>query len=165
MDYEEKFELDFMSRSREIIEQYQGPYDATLLINCMLGLLVVPKETLFNDIPTIPFESLTGWGIQPRSIMSIGKCNYGHEHLPNLRQLVLRMRNAVSHFRIKPFSLNGNVQGFEFSDLNGFKAKLELSELREFIIKLSEYLKTNTQNKVRTSASKKAPEGAFKVKF
>ena len=57
MNYKSKFELDFMSRSREIIEQYQGPYDATLLINCMLGLLVVPKETLFSDIPLIPFES------------------------------------------------------------------------------------------------------------
>ena len=59
MEYKQEFELDFMSRTREIIEQYKEPYEATLLINCMLGLLVVPKETLFNDIPPIPFESLT----------------------------------------------------------------------------------------------------------
>jgi hypothetical protein len=148
MNYKPKFELDFMSRSRKIIEEYQGPYDATLLINCMLGLLVVPKETLFSDIPLIPFESLTDWGIKPGSILEMGKCNDRHEHLPNLRQLVLRMRNAVAHFRIKPFPMKGQVQGFEFSDSNGFKVKLELPELREFIIKLSEYLESKTLNKV-----------------
>jgi len=119
---------------------YDGPYDATLLINCMLGLLVVPKETLIEKIPAAPFESLADWGIQPASIRSAGKCEYGHEHSPNLRQLVRRMRNAVAHFKIAPFPPKGPVQGFTFQDRNGFDARVSLPELHDFVIKLAAHL-------------------------
>lgn len=46
MQYEPDFAKSFMRRTLEIARDYKGPHDATLLINCMLGLLVVPKEAL-----------------------------------------------------------------------------------------------------------------------
>lgn len=130
-----------MSRTLEIVKEYDGPYDATLLINCLLGLLVLPKEALFDKVPTAPFDEFSQWGIQPNSIKNPGTCDYGHQHDLNLRQLIRRMRNAVSHFKVEPFQSTGNVQGFEFKDKNGFHAKLTLPELKEFVIKLSEHLK------------------------
>lgn len=31
-----------------LVQEYKGGLDATLLINCLLGLLVVPKETVLQ---------------------------------------------------------------------------------------------------------------------
>ena len=142
VEYEPDFPRSFMQRTLEIALEYSGPYDATLLINCLLGLLIVPKEALIEKVPTTPFESLADWGIQPSSIKSPGKCEYGHEHSLNLRQLVRRMRNSVAHFRIEPYPRQGEVQGFTFRDKNGFHAALSLNELQQFVVKLSGHLKS-----------------------
>ena len=141
MEYEPEFAKSFMSRTLEIVQGYEGPYDATLLINCLLGLLVLPKEALLDRIPTTPFDSLEQWGIQTSSIKSPGRCDYGHQHDLNLRQLARRMRNAVAHFQVEPFPKKGAVEGFAFKDRNGFHAKLTLSELNAFVVKLSEHLR------------------------
>lgn len=120
MEYGPKFARDFMHRTLTIAQEYVGPFEATLPINCLLGLLVVPKETLIDKIPQSPFERLSDWGILPKSIKRFGKCDYGHEHSPNLRQLVRRMRNAVAHFRIDPVHKGGEVAAFSFCDKNWF---------------------------------------------
>jgi hypothetical protein len=140
VEYEPDFAKSFMRRTLDIARTYNGPYDATLLINCMLGLLVVPKEALIDKIPAAPFESLAEWGIKPGSIRSAGKCEYGHEHSPTLRQLVRRMRNAVAHFKIEPFPSRGEVQGFSFKDRNGFDARITLPELHDLVVKLAAHL-------------------------
>lgn len=141
MEYEPQFAKSFMDRTMQIVTEYDGTYDATLLINCLLGLLVLPKEALLDKIPATPFDSLHEWGIQASSIKNPGKCDYGHQHDLSLRQLVRRMRNAVAHFQVEPFPKKGDVAGFTFKDRNGFRAELTLSELKQFVVKLSEHLK------------------------
>lgn len=140
MEYDPDFARSFMRRTLEITRDYGGPYDATLLLNCLLGLLIVPKEGLLERIPAAPYEELEGWGIRLTSILSPGRCEFGHDHMPDLRQLVRRMRNAVAHFRIDPRVEAGVVQGFVFRDRNGFHAKISLQELRDFVVKLSAHL-------------------------
>ena len=144
MEYNKKFQHDFMKRTLSIVDEYKGPYDATILINCLLGLLVLPKEALIDKIPIYPYEELAQWGINPKSIKRFGRCDYGHEHTPNLRQLVKRLRNAVAHFNVEPLHLDGEVSGFSFKDRNGFRAELSLDELREFVGKLAMHLKQET---------------------
>jgi HEPN pEK499 p136 len=122
MEYDSDFARSFMKRTLALATEYEGPLDATLLVNCLLGLLIVPKEALIEKIPTTEFDSLLQWGIKPTSIKTIGRCEYGHEHNPNLRQLVRRLRNAVAHFRIEPWHSDGQVAGFTFRDRNGFHA-------------------------------------------
>lgn len=142
MEYQPDFSKSFMRRTLEIATNYSGPNDATLLINCLLGLLVVPKETLIEKVPATPFESLAEWGISPNAIKSPGNCDYGHEHWPNLRQFLRRMRNAVAHFKVEPFPNSGNVEGFTFKDKNGFHARISLGELRVFVTKLAAYMES-----------------------
>lgn len=141
MEYEPQFAKSFMERTMQIVTKYDGTYDATLLINCLLGLLILPKEALLDKIPATPLDSLNEWGIQPNSIKNPRKCDYGHQHDLSLRQLVRRMRNAVAHFQVEPFPKKGDVVGFTFKDRNGFRAELTLSELKKFVVKLSEHLK------------------------
>jgi hypothetical protein len=41
MENAQQFERDFMRRTLELVRSYRGPYDATDLLNCLLGLLIV----------------------------------------------------------------------------------------------------------------------------
>lgn len=141
MEYEPDFVRSFMSRTLEIATEYSGPYDATLLFNCLLGLLIVPKEVLINQIPDHSFELISGWGINLSSIKNFGKCDLGHEHELSLRQLVRRLRNSVAHFKIDPIHENGEVIGFKFQDRNGFHAELSLQELQQFVVALSRHIR------------------------
>lgn len=140
MEYDSNFARSFMNRTLELARDYNGPLDATFLINCLLGLLIVPKEALIEKIPTIPFESLQEWGINPNSIIKFGRCEYGHIHQPNLRQLIHRLRNAVAHFRIEPHHDNGKVVGYSFRDKNGLHAKISLNEIKVLVEKLAAHL-------------------------
>lgn len=140
MEYDPDFARSFMRRTLTLARDYDGPLDATLLINCLLGLLIVPKEALVEKIPTTPFESLQEWGINPNSIRRVGRCEYGHEHRPNLRQLVRRLRNAVAHFRIEPNHEAGQVVGYNFRDQSGFHAEISLFEIRGLVEKLAAHL-------------------------
>jgi hypothetical protein len=56
------FEPDFINRTLALIEQYDDfigdvdfkeQYNYTLLINCFLGLIVMPKERVIENIPEI----------------------------------------------------------------------------------------------------------------
>lgn len=140
MKYNSDFERDFMRRTLAIIKNYDGPFDATILINCLLGLLVLPKEVLLDKVPMTPYERLAEWGISPTSVKRFGRCEYGHEHPPTLRQLIKRMRNAVAHFKIVPVHTNGEVEAYEFNDRNDFHAVVSISELKSFVIKLATHL-------------------------
>ena len=143
MEYDSDFARSFMRRTLDIAQSYSGPNDATLLVNCLLGLLIVPKESLIEKIPQDAFEQLPEWGIRTESIKSIGRCDQGHYHEPTLRQLVRRLRNAVAHFNIDPMHNQSKVDGFRFSDRNGFRAGLSLGEMKEFVTRLSQHLESN----------------------
>lgn len=140
MQYEPEFARNFMHRTLVIAQTYEGQFDATLLLNCLLGLLVVPKEALLDKIPKDSLDQFLTWGISPSSIKCYGKCDQGYEHPPNLRQLVRRMRNAVAHFRVEPKHNDGLVTAFSFKDNNGFHAELSLTEISDFVQRLAKHL-------------------------
>src|SRR5262245_340397 len=73
MEYKQQFERDFMRRTLELVRTYHGPYDPTNLLNCLLGLLIVPKETSIEKVPDEPIADLGRWGISPQSIESFGR--------------------------------------------------------------------------------------------
>lgn len=136
MEYAHEFERDFMRRTLELVRDYRGPYDATNLLNCLPGLLIVPKETSIDKIPDDPVAQLDRWGISPQAIKS-----FGRNHPQTLRQVVWSLRNAVAHFRFTPLHRNRQCVGFEFNDQSGFQAVIENEELRVFVEKLAEHLK------------------------
>ena len=142
MDYGTEFELDFMRRTLKVVQNYSGPSDATLLLNCLLGLLIVPKENLIDEVPNDPVEDLGRWGISPSSIKQWGAYQDGNQHPETLRQLVWSLRNSVAHFRIKPRARDRRCIGFDFSDQSGFRASINLKELRHFVELLAKHLES-----------------------
>lgn len=142
MSYLSNFERSFSEHTLAVVEEYSGKYDATLLINCLLGLLVVPKETVLNAIPETPLSDLQQWGIAPSSIKAPGVARGAKDPDPNtLRGLVANLRHSVAHFRIQPVPKEGDVTAFEFRNDRGLHAVVSLSELREFVKRLSTHLK------------------------
>ena len=47
-----EFDIEFMHRTKKIIEGYKGQYNVTLLLNCLLGLIVLPSE-FYKKIDTV----------------------------------------------------------------------------------------------------------------
>jgi hypothetical protein len=148
----EKFEVDFVTRSREIIDQYDlhvlpnvdanKQYEVTLLINCLLGLLVLPKERHLNKIPNVPLSNLNGWGIKSTHIIKPGKNCDGEQRQADtitLRQVVIDMRHSVAHILFETYGVGALIEDIEFrTDRSRFKAKMPVSEFRVFVQKIAE---------------------------
>ncbi len=135
MKYEDQFEKAFMKRTLELVEEYRGPYDATILLNCLLGLLIVPKEKSLEKIPNDPISDIEKWGISPDSIQDIGD-----KEPATLRGLVINLRHAIAHTLFTPVYENEYVLGFEFKNRSGFKAFIKLDEMKKFVNKLAKYI-------------------------
>ena len=60
MGYYTQQEFDFVQRTKKILEQYDSidfskneseKYEITLLLNCFVGLLILPKEHWYDKLP------------------------------------------------------------------------------------------------------------------
>lgn len=140
MSYLSDFERSFSAHTLNILKSYEGPYDATLIVNCLLGLLVLPKETMLAAIPNTPFSDLPKWGISEICIKNSGRVTNNIQEPATIRGLVANLRHSVAHFRIKPVSTNGNVHSFEYKNDNGLNAVIPNIEMRQFLCILSEHL-------------------------
>ena len=126
---------DFSQRTKSLVKGYKGKYNVTLLINCCLGLIVLPKEKYFKLIPDeeIPIEGEL-WGLTRETIqVRCKKCGY------NLRHVIRRIRNGICHFRIKSIpNEEGQIAFLDISDGEDFSATLAVDNLRKLAFSLAE---------------------------
>ncbi|MBE0504719.1 MAG: hypothetical protein IBX46_11375 [Desulfuromonadales bacterium] len=136
MDYDDIIN-DFNKRTKKLLDSYDGEYDVTLLVNCCLGLLVLPKEKCLKDIPDIeiPIDSSI-WGINRKSVtVKCDKCGY------KLPYIIKKIRNGICHFDIKSIpNENKNIEFLEIKDRDGFKATFSIDQLKELAVSLSNHL-------------------------
>ena len=132
-------DVDFAERTLKIIEQYdrskqKGPenFEVTLLVNCLVGLLILPHERRTDLIPDVAIEELGEWSIDPSFIKS-----WGYTKNKTLRQLVRQLRNSVAHFRIEAEGTEKDIERLKFSDKNGFNASIPVGSLRAFVLKFA----------------------------
>jgi hypothetical protein len=114
MSYLNDFEHSFMQHTLKLLDDYKGEFDATLLVNCLLGLLVIPKESFSKHIPEDPLSELSRWGISPESILEPGRQTGKNPRPETLRGLVINLRRAVAHFKITPVPPTSDVYAFEY---------------------------------------------------
>jgi len=133
-------ESDFIERTMSLISQYydaleQYPFEEqfnyTLTINCLLGLIIMPKERVVSYIPTkrLTNEFRKEIGIEHSEID--GTIN-------TLRDLIQALRHSVAHFDINVISENdeNRIDWIEFNDSqNGdaLVAKFYSKELLPFL--------------------------------
>ena len=151
----EVFDIEFINRTKTIITAYKGTYNITLLLNCLLGLIVLPSEyynrrrkTFFStDIAEIPelFGLLDNGTFNPTK----RKKNQWIDDQQTFKNLIKKVRNAVSHQHIKCVGNDGKWESVTFRDVNFFNQnniELEVTwttkELKKFALFVADsYLK------------------------
>jgi hypothetical protein len=142
-------EEDFVRRTLALVRQYDEhvrpfvpeaeQFEETLLINCLVGLLVLPKERWQQRIANLQSHDLADLGLPPTVVDSWGTCrDCGREPERSIREFLRRVRNAVCHVRIEPRSSEGRITGWHFTDRNGFAATVPADLLRAFVAGLAE---------------------------
>lgn len=140
MSYLSDFEHSFVDHTLKVLQSYDGEYDATILVNCLLGLLVVPKESFLKAIPEEPLSELGRWGIEPSSIKNPGRPTKTNPNPSTLRGLVVNLRHAVAHFSIEPVPASSHVHSFKYTNDSGLEAIVSLKEMRAFVSALAQHL-------------------------
>lgn len=147
-------EFDFIERTRKLLKQYEEcavklaldkkkeKYEVTLLINCFVGLLILPKEEWFNSLPT-DLLSVSEWGIDKTHI-SILKDSQGNSENKNVKNFTKHLRNSISHYRFTAFENNRQeISKIKFEDFNQsgsiktMEATIPIHSLRKFLDKFS----------------------------
>jgi hypothetical protein len=130
------FKKDFPKRTIDILNRYSSEekYDVTLLLNCLLALLVFPKEKFYNNIPE---EIPSNWGLSKGNVKKVSCESCGYK----LKEIVRHMRNAIAHMKIETTNdSNGNIEMVKFKDLGGFELEISVSDLKTFVTKLVEHV-------------------------
>jgi len=99
-------EVEFIERTMELIQQYydvlenypyEKQYNYTLTINCLLGLIVMPKEKVVTYVPN---NQLTNEFKKQIGLDS----SFIHDDIKTLQNLIQRLRNSIAHFNINVIS-------------------------------------------------------------
>lgn len=151
----ETFVAEFAGRTSDNLKNYQGNFDATNLINCLLGMLVFVHES-----KDIFWES----SIQDYQRDAIITCPDGEEKCKSydikfdknptsMRKVIRHMRNAIAHCRIEPFYEKNEVKGFIFTDkakqVTYWSLKLNLEAIRAIAEDLVEQVHGREKDKNR----------------
>ncbi|UII26906.1 hypothetical protein LVD15_00270 [Fulvivirga maritima] len=148
-----RIEFDFINRTLALISQYENnlhkypyeeQYNYTLLINCLLGLIVMPKEKVISHIPNgrLTKELLQEMGLEESQI---------NPDIIDLRDLIMKLRHSVAHFdiRVKSYDDCDRIDEIIFLDQEKNTSEMirfRSTELLPFIRYYASWLQHNIQN-------------------
>ncbi|MBW7990977.1 MAG: hypothetical protein FVQ84_13305 [Planctomycetes bacterium] len=134
------FPRDFIDRSKANVENYSGEYEITNLINNCLGLVIIPKEKLAENIPEYQFDDNDKcYGI---TRMNITHSDDGY----SLSQVVRHIRNGLAHGRIEQRVNGDKISGLRIHDKlkdsspENFSIEFTVEEFKCFAFSLSSKL-------------------------
>lgn len=156
MEYTD-FTRDVIERTLKILDQYEQhvvqdekvedaeKYEVTLLINCLLGLLVLPKEQFESELPTKLLDECKEWGLSKDIVKSWGTYpkELRQDKPKHVREFVRRLRNSAAHCNFKVLGRDGKIHLIEFKDDHQFCAEFPVGNLHTFVTKLAEFLLAN----------------------
>lgn len=133
------FEYDFIERTLIDIERYQGEFEVTALLNSCVGLLVIPKENLFDKLQD---EDICQYGIAVNKVRV--NDNSGCSH--SLKNVLRHIRNSIAHGNFNQEDTSGGIiRSLRFQDYvkeNGrrkrtFEMTIRVEEFRSFAIRVA----------------------------
>lgn len=144
-------EHDFIDRTMKLITQYESiinkykfeeQYNYTLLLNCLLGVIVLPKERLYAHIPNHKMTRVL------KQEMGLRESNINSDY-KTLRDLVHALRNSVAHYNFEIISDTNDYLIdrilFRKGKDNGLKliADFKSTELLPFLRYYADWIKSN----------------------
>lgn len=133
------FKYDFIQRTLDEILRYDGQYEVTALLNSCIGLLIIPKETLFNKLPTI---DISDYDLDKKYV----HVNDGRNNAYSIKNIVIHLRNSIAHGYFQQESIQaGQIKSLKFQDFNPpnrggnktFEIVINVDQFREFVIKVA----------------------------
>ncbi len=143
---------DFIKRTKEIFENGHK-YEKTLLLNCCVGLLIMPQQSLHRKKISINGNvNEDDWGIVETDI----KCNKPKPTttLLSIDNIAYHFRNSIAHYRFDIFECNKGKTNIEKVHIRDFYPKnnptfdLEMSfeNFQKFVLKYSDELQKKLHN-------------------
>ncbi|MBQ3209565.1 MAG: hypothetical protein IJB23_07085 [Alistipes sp.] len=133
----------FIERTISILQQYENnlkdgeqSYSHTLFINACVGLLMVTRETILNDLPQSQINK-QDWGIEPSDIKHIENNDF------SVAKIALEIRNSIAHYNFS-FEYNDSksvpIDKISFrSDFNKIEVEdLDFYSFKRFVLKIAD---------------------------
>lgn len=135
MEYKDRFEKEILTRTLNIWDNYSGPFEETLFLNLCVGLLIIPKESLYNLLPTEDV-SISNWDIDPSWI------TFEKNNDKTVKTTIRHIRNAIAHNGIAFVGLNAVIACVEIEDKDisrqtSFTMRLDISNFKDFVLKVA----------------------------
>jgi hypothetical protein len=150
-EYENQ-DIDFVVRTKTILDSYNNltcenheKFEVTLFVNCLIGLIIIPKSKLWDKSILIE-DSIETWGIKNSQITTIkdGK---------TVSNVLYHLRNSIAHYRFKLINEDGEIKKILFCDKNDskatkchFEATIPIDDLKIFVNNLVEYYLSEMEN-------------------
>lgn len=96
------FEVDFVDRTLRLIAQYETTlykydferqFNYTLLVNCLMGLIILPKEKAISYLPNNRINA------QLKQDMGIIQSTINSD-IKDLKELIIALRHSIAHCNI-----------------------------------------------------------------
>lgn len=125
--------------SDAIQQRVRDFWEVTFLVNSLLGLIVVPSETLIEEMSQLPVQrdGIPKW--EAHFIID------GDPVPGDLRRFMKGLRNAVAHFSVLFITADGDISGVRFqtyenvgADVPRWRATFSIEELHTFLDKLAQ---------------------------
>jgi hypothetical protein len=139
-----KQEYDFIDRTKKIIKQYDEvklpkdeKFEVTLLLNCLVGLLILPQQNWFEDLPT-SIVTQKEWGIKEEHISFIKQ-----GETKNVKDIAKHLRNSIAHYHFMAFeNKSHDISSIKFEDYDSqknktFEAIIPVISIRQFTERLT----------------------------
>ena len=142
MKYSDVFEVEFIQRTKAIIDSYSTPFENTLFINTCVGLLILPEQRLYDHLPK-DVVSEKDWGISPDAIKV--------EKNKDVQTTARHIRNAISHNGIQFSSENGvditHIQITDYTSDNhtteSFRMESPIDKFKRFVLAFAQFALNN----------------------
>jgi len=144
-------EHDFIERTMKLISQYESilhkypfeeQFNYTLLLNCLLGIIVMPKERVYSHIPNPRITT------KLNAQMGLVESRINPDY-KKLRDLIHALRNSIAHssFEIESQTEDFLVDNIVFNNAqeDGGQeiANFKSTELLPFIRYYADWVRTN----------------------
>lgn len=139
--------LDFIQRTLNVLENYRGKFDVTILINCGIGILTMIESKKPTKLKGIDPSVLKDWGIDVSKI-SVCTNGKGNPEIKTAETIVRHLRNAVAHQNLKFIADdNGEIGKILFVDKCGknetFRFEQDVQSFKSFVTSLGVYMCKN----------------------
>ena len=138
------YDIEFVERTKKIIAEYKGEYKLTILLNCMIGLVILPNERLQNIAPELWNRNIEELPIYSdlrvnifNPIQKKDKETGGFIYYRKTVEIFLKkLRNGIAHQNIQAINENGSFVGViirnKFRSIVDFEVAFRRRELQKF---------------------------------